>query len=621
MASWDLSPLYRHSSSLLLPDSTRVVSFHNGRVVLRNLDSLQIIRTWALSTPSPSSATSASSPRAAPSLPPLTELTSFAVSPSKPYHVICYAAKVKTAWVLDPEKDEVVARLEVGNEGAVRMDWAQVPARDEEEGEAVVIAWSANHLRLSLFRLTSSSSPALHIQSPKHSHAFGHSFHPTLPLFALFERHNSRDVLSIYSTTGEWALVRSLTLPNPASDLAGLSWSPCGRYISAWSSVTEYIVHFFSPTLTLLSTFSPYASLSPSPSLDPAPSSSSSSRPKPLLRKASSSSTPAPPPPPAEKDLSEADRNRAERSTKDYVGLGVRTVEWHPSGEFVAVGGFDGRIRILSRHAFSSPLAELSLPVRLSSPVRIWREPSGWVEKTRGRGIVSFERITTLPYTLTPVVANPAVPNPKMGFSRVAWAPGERGEWLVGLNQFHPNALSIFSFPTSSFLAPSSSSPFASSPSPSSSSCPTSKRPHLHTVLLFSSPVKDFAWQPRLREGERETLVMVNGAKAFTVWKAPGGDGRGGGEAEGVGVPAGQTPLSLSSLSFSARGDSLLLSSSAPEPSGTGGNSAKKAGETAGGGGAEETGGLFCVAYPVLEEGDGGAEEGRTWIEEDGEGL
>lgn len=32
---------------------------------------------------------------------------------------------------------------------------------------------------------------------------------------------------------------QSVPLEDPTSDLADLAWSPCGRYLAAWSSVTE----------------------------------------------------------------------------------------------------------------------------------------------------------------------------------------------------------------------------------------------------------------------------------------------------------------------------------------------------------------------------------------------
>ncbi|GAA5914356.1 hypothetical protein JCM6882_008170 [Rhodosporidiobolus microsporus] len=616
MASWDLSPLYRHSQSLVLPDSTRVVSFHNSRVVLRALSTLQILRTWQLSPPPAPSSTSAS--RAAPA-PPLAELTSFVVAHNAPYYVLCYSAKARTAWVLHPDQDEVVARIEVGNEGAVRMDWAQVQStgngvyEGDSRAEAVVMAWSAHHLRLSLFRIpNSSNSPALHIHNPKHTHSSGHSFHPERTFLAVLERHNGRDIIGIYSTKGEWALARSITLPDPSSDLAGLKWSSCGRYIAAWSHVTDYTVQFYLPTGHHLSTFLPYSSLS-SPAAATQPS---ASRPAKSVRKASGGAmAKQTEQEKQEKELNEEDRKREERSTGGYVGLGVRCVEWHPSGEFVAVGGYDGRVRLLTRHGFV-PIAELSVPQRVGAPTVLWKEPLGWVEKTRGKGIVSFERVTTLPYAVNLVAPNPALPNPKMGFSRLVWSPS--GEWLVGMNQSYPTALALFSFPLNA-LTSTESTP----PSPASSSFPSS-RPSLHTLLLFNSPARDFAWQPR-RAGQGsdgETLVAVSGEKAFAVWRTPVGDAAG--DAEGVGVPAGQADFPLSTLTFSPLGDSLLLSSppvlAAPNTSSTAaGTKEKREKDAAAGAGA--SGGMFCVAYPVGEEGEfslAGGEEGRTWMEEEG---
>ena len=35
---------------------------------------------------------------------------------------------------------------------------------------------------------------------------------------------------------------------------------------------------------------------------------------------------------------------REERSTEGWVGLGIRTVKWHPTGDWLAVGGWDGKV-------------------------------------------------------------------------------------------------------------------------------------------------------------------------------------------------------------------------------------------------------------------------------------
>ena len=42
-------------------------------------------------------------------------------------------------------------------------------------------------------------------------------------------------------------------------------------------------------------------------------------------------------------------------------GLGVRSVEWHPSGRFLAVGGYDDAVRILNDISWTASY-ELDLP-------------------------------------------------------------------------------------------------------------------------------------------------------------------------------------------------------------------------------------------------------------------
>ncbi|GAA5985199.1 hypothetical protein JCM10908_002566 [Rhodotorula pacifica] len=659
MASWDISALYRHGASVVLPSPSntsghRVISSHRDRVVLRDLESLQVLRTWSL----PLAEATSDSATAAPAV----NISEFAVSPTNPPYVLVFAAKARTAWILDPDQDGEMARIDIGNEGAVAMRWAQSP-------EPTVMSWSAHHLRLSLFPIasTSSSSSAFHILSPKYSPPSssstssspppyaGHSFHPDGTYLVSLKRSrssstasasasaasssSSQDVISIYASrtaTSEWTLVRSFGLPLPPAeaaqvDLAGVSWSPCGRYIAAWTSVTDYRIFVLSPLGHLLGDFAPYASLSPSIStpLYTSNASKPSARPAAVARppKPSSSAKQLPP------EASAHDRARSERSTAGYVGLGIRTVEWHPSGEYLAVGGWDGKIRILTRFGWVA-VAELSLPAsssggaKLANPTTVWREPPQWVEKTRGRGILSFE-CPTLPYPLPlPLPLDLTRPNPRMGIERIVWSPS--GEWLAVLNAGYPTVLAIYSFPLPTSTSTNSSLPIsadnADSPDPISSSSKPFEPCRLHTVLLFTPDaaanegpgpggytayIRDFTWQPapmakgdeadELDYGEEtfasqeeeedrreETLVVVTGQKGFATWRAPrrGNDGvRDKGIAECVGMPA-QTDFAASSLSFAPASRTtfsppLLISS----------NSAATT--------TSSSEGTFCVAYPV----------------------
>lgn len=44
------------------------------------------------------------------------------------------------------------------------------------------------------------------------------------------------------------------------------------------------------------------------------------------------------------------------------LGLGLKRVAWHPSGRFIALGGFDDKIRILADVNGWRPVAEIDLP-------------------------------------------------------------------------------------------------------------------------------------------------------------------------------------------------------------------------------------------------------------------
>ncbi|GAA5953579.1 hypothetical protein JCM8115_004097 [Rhodotorula mucilaginosa] len=672
MASWDISALYRHGASVVLPSSSsssdhghRIVSSHRDRVVLRDLETLQVIRTWSLPLTALPQATSAAAadPTAA-----ITPITEFAVSPTSPPYVLVFTQKARTAWILDPEVDGEKARIEIGNEGAVAMRWADSP-------EPTVMSWSAHHLRLSLFPIaatTSASPAAFHILAPKVAPSpssstsapySGHSFHPDGTFLVSLERSrstasgaasaasSSQDVISVYATrsdTTEWALVRSFSVPLPPAeaaliDLVGVKWSPCGRFIAAWTSVTDYRVLILSPLGHLLGNFAPYASLIPSPAT-PSSTKAATRLPARPTKSASAPSTSAKQqqPPRGGESISRGkdsdhDRARSERSTAAYVGLGIRTVEWHPSGEYLAVAGWDGKVRILTRFGWIA-VAELSLPTpssggaKLAHPITVWREPPQWVEKTRGRGILAFES-PTLPCALpTPLPLDLTRPNPRMGIERIVWSPS--GRWCAVTNAGYPTLLAIYSIPLPSSttsndpsLADTASHPGLASPTETAASGPFG-RCRLHTVLLFTpdaaanegpgpggytGQVRDLAWQPapsaeenELDYGEEtfaseeearaesggseETLVVVTGQKGFATWRAPRPSRSDGvpdkGMAECVGIPA-QTDFAASSLSFAPASrktpsSPVVISSSSSGPSST-----------------TNSEGTFCVAYPV----------------------
>lgn len=64
-------------------------------------------------------------------------------------------------------------------------------------------------------------------------------------------------------------------------------------------------------------------------------------------------------------------------------GLGVRSVEWHPSGRFLVVGGYDDAVRILNDISWS-------VSYELELPGSMWASPASRKSKGKMVGLASF---------------------------------------------------------------------------------------------------------------------------------------------------------------------------------------------------------------------------------------
>ncbi|GAA5941352.1 uncharacterized protein JCM15063_006072 [Sporobolomyces koalae] len=486
--SYDLSPLYRHSTSHFVASCPgTILSTHGSKLILRSQSTLQVIRTWTLST---------------------TSASTFNVVIGRHY-VLAHNPNLALAWVMNPNEDDPVAKLEIGQEGSCGMTW--------DPAGRTVLSWTDNRVR---------PYSAMILLDPTLT---GHSFQSgdDARYLALLERHSSRDCIAIYDTLSDYTLIRNIVIQDPTSDLVGLKWSPCGRYLAAWSSITHYYLHVYSLDGRLLSTFSPYSTAD----------SDDASRPR-------------------------REPARVDRSVSSWVGLGIKSVEWTRDGLFLAVGGYDGKIRILSKVASWNVVAELSCPaIRISNPTTVWREPgTDWVKNTLGKGIISFDQVDT-PLVVSNEQAVPVdatKPFPKIGWSKLRWS--KKSNWLVGYNQSYPNHLYIFTFLDASNVH--------------------LNRPRLETVIILNNPPKQFEFEP-----VHESLVILSGSKSLVVWTPPldsGATKESGnvGLVEGIGIP-----LSESQGEFEPNQIEF-----APPPSSPNEEPAWIVGEK---------NGLFCLVYPV----------------------
>lgn len=91
-------------------------------------------------------------------------------------------------------------------------------------------------------------------------------------------------------------------------------------------------MHIYTPDGRLLRTFAPYSTLARTVQQ---PMNKTALRNQPIGQTSASDT----------RDDKESERTH--RSTDTWVGLGVRTVSWHPSGDWLAIGGWDGKVCVV----------------------------------------------------------------------------------------------------------------------------------------------------------------------------------------------------------------------------------------------------------------------------------
>ncbi|THH10929.1 hypothetical protein EW145_g995 [Phellinidium pouzarii] len=288
-----------------------------------------------------------------------------------------------------------------------------------------ILCFSEWGLRVTVWSLV--TGVATHIQFPKHPDR-GYAFRRDGRYFVLAERHRSKDMLGVYDAGDSYKQARHYTVPT--SSLASLAISPTGKHIAVWEGPLEFKLCILSLPGTLLSTYIP----------------------------------------------------------QPDTGLGIRCVAWHPSGSFIAVGGYDDKIHILDGLSWSC-VVTLELASRIPTRVTVWREPSNWIEATLGRGYLSYER----PQGTQSIIVNRADASkayPKSGLVQLEW--NANGSLLVARYESAPTALFIYAFP-----APSERF-----------------KPCLRSVLLHTKPVIRARWNP-IRSG---ALVLSCGGGGLYTW-------------------------------------------------------------------------------------------------------
>uniref|UniRef100_A0A674NSW6 WD repeat containing, antisense to TP73 n=1 Tax=Takifugu rubripes TaxID=31033 RepID=A0A674NSW6_TAKRU len=194
---------------------------------------------------------------------------------------------------------------------------------------------------------------------------------------ALAERRDCKDYVSVF-VCDDWHLLRHFE--TETQDLAGLEWSPNGCVLAVWDSCLEYKVLLYSLDGRLLSTYSAYE-----------------------------------------------------------WSLGIKSVTWSPSSQFLAIGSYDEKVRILN-HITWKKVAQFEHPASINSTKavvykEVERRPAVGAEdlslQTISDGSALFNtrskyEINPLPVQIPVVKPDQDRANPKIGVSALAFSSDSR---------------------------------------------------------------------------------------------------------------------------------------------------------------------------------------------------
>uniref|UniRef100_A0A8B9MCG6 WD repeat containing, antisense to TP73 n=1 Tax=Accipiter nisus TaxID=211598 RepID=A0A8B9MCG6_9AVES len=284
---------------------------------------------------------------------------------------------------------------------------------------------------------------------------------------AVAERRDCKDFISIF-VCSDWQLLRHFD--TETQDLFGIEWAPNGCVLAVWDTCLEYKVLLYSLDGRLLSTYRAYE-----------------------------------------------------------WSLGVKSIAWSPSSQFLAIGSYDEKVRILN-HVTWKKITEFEHPATIANTKTIVYkevEKSPSVETERlsfppTRALASSLCSTESKYDISQVpvslqyikpVADRA--NPKMGIGMLAFSPDNC--FLATKNDNIPNAVWIWDI----------------------------QKLKLFVVLEQLCAIQSFQWDPR-----QPRLAVCTGNSKVYLWSPAG--------CVSVQVPM-EGDFQIVSLSWHSSGDSMAL--------------------------------------------------------------
>ncbi|KAK2165292.1 hypothetical protein LSH36_52g03026 [Paralvinella palmiformis] len=290
----------------------------------------------------------------------------------------------------------------------------------------------------------------------------GLSFSPDGKFLALAERRDCKDYISVF-VCSTWQLVKHFE--PETEDLTGLEWSPNGRVICVWESCLQYKILLYT-----------------------------------------------------------ADGRCIDKFTAYNMALGIKSVAWSPTSQFLAIGSYDQKVRILN-HLTWKTIVEHAHPTILNKPkVVIYKEVVSKPQLLQGETEAPSQFMYRSPSRydiLEDTVQLPAVKpdlnraNPKMGVGTLAFSPDSR--YIYTRNDNMPCVLWIWEMTTLD----------------------------LCVVLIQDLPIKCVGWDPC-----QARLALCTGSNKVYMWSPAG--------CLSVDVPIEGT-FNVQSVKWSPNGEALLL--------------------------------------------------------------
>jgi WD40 repeat protein len=191
--------------------------------------------------------------------------------------------------------------------------------------------------------------------------------------------------------------------------------------------------------------------------------------------------------------------------------LGVKSVAWSPSGQLLAIGSFDQRVRLLNHLTWKNVLdmphvGRITLP---DVPVYVEEE-----KKTATSWGFQYT-LRQPPITVPQIKVEPTDANPRLGVGMMAFSPSSR--FIASRNDNMPETVWVWDVP----------------------------RLALAAVLIHRNPVLSFRWDPK-----KDRLAVATGTGQMFLW-APAG-------ASVVDVPA-QVDFCVQNIRWAPTGEAVAL--------------------------------------------------------------